>query len=76
MDVVLRHELAAKYDGKISDEGDSGKSKGYPEKYNTYCKWVEIKLAYVEEGDLKEDLRNLEWMSFPQSMLSLKDRWP
>jgi len=62
VEMIFRNELAAKYDGLISDEydGRKEKQKADPNKYPTYRTWVEATKAHMKGHPMYNQLIELE----------------
>lgn len=68
---VIRHALAAKYNGVITDESDNEKEHPDLEKYDTLEKWVEMR--YSHHHDLaKEYIVGMFWAMVPPTFLGGK----
>ena len=56
---LFQHEMAAKYNGRVSDDGYEGHAKTDPDRINTYTKYVDLMLSHLTSKRAKAACRGM-----------------
>lgn len=70
VEIVFSEELAAKYNGTISDEGISDKWKANPLKYPSYGAWLMVLYGHAKKINPKmfRSVYQMEWKLAPKEL--------
>lgn len=66
MDTAILNEVAVRFDGDITDDGNEGKWQGVPDKYNKFSDYMDLTVQHVKDSALRAEILRMEMLMIPE----------